>query len=487
MSVLREAVNRTIEFISSNSKEERKKYGQFFTSESIAIFMVSLFSVNLHKKSLNLLDAGAGSGILSIALYCRLRETGYKGHIKLICYETDDKVLDVLIKNLSSIEDKKFSFEIRGENYITSQEYKNDTSNKKTNEKENYDLIIGNPPYKKIAKNTPEATHMKEVCYGAPNLYFLFWAMGIYNLKDGGEIVYIVPRSWTSGAYFESFRKYMLSKTVITDIHIFERRDKVFDKESVLQETMIIKVVKRRKIPEKIKITSSDTSDFSDIKYFCVDYDTIVPQNGYVYLVTNHDEAKTLATLNRLANTLPSNNLQMKTGLVVDFRSKELLRSNVSETTYPLFYSQHIKKGRVLFPIGKENEYIETERKGYLQENSNYVFIKRFTAKEEKRRLQCGVYLSKEHPDFKYISTQNKINYIKCHSEEEAYGLYVILNSSIYDQYYRILNGSTQVNSTEINRIPMPSTEIICKMGKEIRERELTQFECDKVIAKWIK
>ena len=33
----------------------------------------------------------------------------------------------------------------------------------------------------------------------------------------------------------------------------------------------------------------------------------------------------------------------------------------------------------------------------------------------------------------------------------------------------------------------MPSTEIICEMGKEIRERELTQFECDKIIAKWIK
>ena len=60
MSVLREAVNRTEDFISSNSKEERKKYGQFFTSESIAIFMASLFSVNLHKKSLTLLDAGAG-------------------------------------------------------------------------------------------------------------------------------------------------------------------------------------------------------------------------------------------------------------------------------------------------------------------------------------------------------------------------------------------------------------------------------------------
>ena len=113
MSVLREAVNRTEDFISSNSKEERKKYGQFFTSESIAIFMASLFSVNLHKKSLTLLGCWAREWHIIYSLYCRLRETGYKGYIKLICYETDDKVLDALIKNLSSIEDRKFSFEIR--------------------------------------------------------------------------------------------------------------------------------------------------------------------------------------------------------------------------------------------------------------------------------------------------------------------------------------------------------------------------------------
>ena len=90
----------------------------------------------------------------------------------------------------------------------------------------------------------------------------------------------------------------------------------------------------------------------------------------------------------------------MKTGLVVDFRSKELLRSNASETTYPLFYSQHIKKGRVLFPIGKENEYIETERKGYLQENSNYIFIKRFTAKEEKKKITVWCILIKRTSRF---------------------------------------------------------------------------------------
>jgi methylase of polypeptide subunit release factors len=70
-----------------------------------------------------------------------------------------------------------------------------------------YDVVIGNPPYMKIPKDAPEATAMPEICYGAPNMYFIFAAMGLFNLKENGEMVYIIPRSWTSGAYFKRFRE----------------------------------------------------------------------------------------------------------------------------------------------------------------------------------------------------------------------------------------------------------------------------------------
>ena len=38
--------------------------------------------------------------------------------------------------------------------------------------------------------------------------------------------------------------------------------------------------------------------------------------------------------------------------------------------------------------------------------------MKRFTAKEEHRRLQCSIYFSNRFPQFEKISTQNKINFI---------------------------------------------------------------------------
>lgn len=480
------AYKNTSTFVESIPKKERKKYGQFFTSRKTAEFMASLFTIDFSKQELKLLDAGAGTGLLTTALVERFRKNGYNGDIHVVCYENDTKVLHTLKRNLDDLSTiYGIQYEIRAENYLTSQSFICGDLYKK--EAEKFDIIIGNPPYLKIPKDAPEAKAMSEVCHGAPNLYFLFWAMGINNMKNDSELVYIIPRSWTSGAYFERFRKFLFNHCVITNIHLFDSRDKVFDGESVLQETMIIKVKRTREKPRFIEMTSSESSDFNDFKHCEVKYDTIVAQNQFVFLVTSQKEAEVLSRVNSQSNTLETDDLRMRTGIIVDFRAKEVLRNNEGYDTYPLFYSHHIKDGRVSWPIGREAEYIATDKMGYLQENSDYLFVKRFTSKEEKRRLQCGIYLKSDHSQFKYISTQNKINYIRCDTPEVAYGLFVLLNSTLYDDYYRILNGSTQVNSTEINLMPVPSKETIQQMGHELIGLELTEQNCNNIIDRWIK
>lgn len=70
--------------------------------------------------------------------------------------------------------------------------------------------------------------------------------MSMFNLKADGEMVYIIPRSWTSGAYFKQFRKRFFEEGALEHIHLFVSRDKVFEKESVLQETIIIKAKRHR-------------------------------------------------------------------------------------------------------------------------------------------------------------------------------------------------------------------------------------------------
>lgn len=484
-SILDVVIENTNTFIASVPKSQRKKFGQFFTTAKTAMYMAALFCIDLDKEELSLLDAGAGTGILSAALLDRIFQLGYTGKINLTCYETDNVVLPILEQNLKLAKEKYgINYSIKTENYITSQYFGIGTLLDEDSSK--YDYIIGNPPYLKISKDAPEALSMPLVCHGAPNLYFLFWAMGIYNLKTNQELVYIIPRSWTSGAYFKKFREYLFENAVITDIHLFESRDKVFGGESVLQETIIIKVKKTRTEPDTIYITTSSDSEFSDIKKFEAPYHTVVPKNHYVYLITDENDANVIERINNLPKTLPDIQLKMQTGIIVDFRTREVLRDNIEEGAFPLLYAQHIKDGRVVWPLGKEGEVIQTDHPAYLQENSDFLLVKRFTSKEEKRRLQCGIYLKRRYSQFKYISTQNKVNFVKCDSPCITYGLYVLLNSSLYDAYYRILNGSTQVNSTEINQIPIPSRDVIEKMGRELMHHELTVVNCDKIVDRWI-
>lgn len=484
-NILDAVVGNTNAFIASVPKSQRKKFGQFFTTAKTAMYMAALFCIDLDKEELSLLDAGAGTGILSAALLDRIFQMGYTGKIKLTCYETDSVVLPVLEQNLKLAKEKYgINYSIKTENYITSQYFSIGTLLDEDSCK--YDYIIGNPPYLKISKDAPEAISMPLVCHGAPNLYFLFWAMGVYNLKTNQELVYIIPRSWTSGAYFKKFREYLFENAVITDIHLFESRDKVFGGESVLQETIIVKVKKTKTKPDTINITTSSDSEFSDIRKFEAPYHTVVPKNHYVYLITDENDANVIERINNLPQTLPDIQLKMQTGIIVDFRTREVLRDNIEEGAFPLLYAQHIKDGRVVWPLGKEGEVIQTDHPAYLQENSDFLLVKRFTSKEEKRRLQCGIYLKQRYSQFQYISTQNKVNFVKCDSPCITYGLYVLLNSSLYDAYYRILNGSTQVNSTEINQIPIPSRDVIEKMGRELMHHELTVVNCDKIVDRWI-
>ena len=494
MSLIDFVASATGNYINTRPKTKRKSYGQFFTSPETAQFMAQLFDLDDVPSTVRILDPGAGSGMLATALIERLAHTPSVTAINLVCYENDPQVLPLLRLNLAWVKEHcpiELNYQIKADNYILSQATAyNDELNGTAEPK--FDLVIGNPPYRKLAKAAPEARALPDVCYGAPNLYFLFAAMSLFNLKTAGELVYIIPRSWTSGAYFERFRSKLLTMGTLEHIHLFVSRDKVFTQESVLQETVIIKVKKTTERPELITIsTSQSSSDFSALTSFQVPYRTVVQGPAhYIYLVTNEQEVQTMTKLSRLTDTLPKLGLKMRTGLTVDYRNQEALRIHPEAHAVPLFYAHHLKQGQVQFPLGKEPEYLVTTQKGLLQKNSNYLFVKRFTAKEEPRRLQCAVYLARNFPQYTHISTDNKINFICGHnelSESVVYGLYVLFNSTLYDRYYRLLNGSTQVNATEINAMPVPPLKTIAATGEALMQgHDLSEAACDQILQRFL-
>ena len=147
----------SLKYLDEMPKAKRKEIGQFFTSVETARYMASMFD-SPKKQDITVLDAGAGSGILTAAAVERL-QTENVSHIKVVCYETSEDVLPMLKSNLSFLKEKSvvpLDYEIKEENYITTQSSDFNESMFSNPDAVKYDWIIGNPPYKKIPKDAVE-------------------------------------------------------------------------------------------------------------------------------------------------------------------------------------------------------------------------------------------------------------------------------------------------------------------------------------------
>ncbi len=114
---------------------------------------------------------------------------------------------------------------------------------------------------------------------------------------------------------------------------------------------------------------------------------------------------------------------------------------------------------------------VSEESKRLLVPAKRYVLLKRFTAKEERRRLVAGIVETKDSYS-PFLGLENHLNYIYGASQEltkeEALGLAALLNSVLVDRYFRAVSGNTQVNAAEIRTMPIPCLETIREIGQAV-------------------
>ena len=146
--MLEKIIELTNLYIDNMPKKERKKYGQFFTSMETARFMASLYEMPVEKSYVTVLDAGAGSGILSCAFIEWAEQFDTITEIELTCYENDENVLGLLQENLEYCKEhstKKIKYSIHTENYITSQYLDFNCMIGRNPNSSKFDYVIGNP------------------------------------------------------------------------------------------------------------------------------------------------------------------------------------------------------------------------------------------------------------------------------------------------------------------------------------------------------
>jgi len=480
-------------YSASISPTHRKEFGQYFTPVEIADFMVSLLSPR--KGIIRIIDPGAGTGILSCAVCEWLVSQKEKpSHLILDVYETDKDILGFLQKSLGCLAEyveKKniaFTFTINNEDFIL--KYAHRLQNVPTffdasDKKHDFDICVSNPPYFKLPWSDERAQAAKSVVHGQPNIYALFMAVSASLLSKNGELVFITPRSFASGQYFRLFRERFFEIIRPELIHIFDSRKDAFERDGVLQENIILKARRENNWQSNCAgqiVTISKSKGAKDIKQSGF---RKLPVSAIFDFKSNEKILKTLSTsveqeifekMSSWSGSLNEYGFEISTGPVVAFRATRFIseKEGKCETYAPLLWLQNVRPLQIIWPVTvrRKPQYIKIsdESKYLLVPNRNYILLRRFSAKEESRRLIAAPFGGKNFSS-EWIGLENHLNYIYklrgTMSEEEMWGLAVLYSSSFFDIYFRPLNGSTQVGASDIRRIPLPALDIIVEIGKK--------------------
>lgn len=485
MQPLREQMeHRRIIHASDTPRTIKQELGQYFTPGSIADFMASFFPQT--DGDVRILDPGAGIGSLSCALAEHITAAKWGvDSISVDAYEIDHSLIGQLRENLTCA----FNGDGCRVNVLNGDFLKATAQAVAHGEKPRYTHVIMNPPYKKIRATSSEREAVKSFGLETVNLYTAFMGAAIVSTIDGGRIVAIVPRSFCNGVYYKPFREFMLERCAIERIHLFGSRDTAFKDEAVLQENIII-MLRKNAHQGGVEISHSTNASLTDIQSRRVPFADIVdPADQEKFInIPPYGEGCKAEGLERMQATLREVGIQVSTGAVVDFRAKDALCKNYEENTIPLLYPVHFKDWRVCWPIESKrpNAIRRTETTAkFLLPRGYYVVVRRFSAKEERRRLVASLVTPADFATDE-IAFENHLNVFMRNKQGldkyMAYGLTVWLNTTWLDARFRVFSGHTQVNATDLRNLPYPSAETLAQMGRRLMaEREWSQEAFDRI------
>lgn len=494
MSLMAIGMNDTtacIRYDSQDCKSDsyRKSLGQYFTRPSVSEYMAGMIDpVGL--EPIRILDAGAGAGILTVSAALRCFEIGIT-RVHAVLFEIDGQAISKLTENMDQlskhfqIKGGRFTYDVHNEDFVLARPDKTQRP---------FHISSINPPYFRYnSRVSSYAGATADLFKGDPNIYASFMAVVAACLAPNGQMVSIVPRSFTNGLYFRGFRQYINKNMSLDKIHIFQARDSVFKELSVLQENIICLHTKRSQSSHIEVITSTGYEDLNEANSQSYPANLVIDDSNDHQIIRIPETAGDAAILQMVeawASSFQDNGYFISTGPVVEHRAQEyILPSRLDVESVPLLRMHNVKAFNTVWTGTNKKDarfaLLDGHHK-HTSDNQPYVLLKRFSSKDEKRRLVAGVY-DPGSWDYGRIALENHLNFIGRTDGElplsEAYGLATLFNSTLMDRYFRCISGNTQVNATEIRLLKLPERDIIKSLGEAYLQKSNTdQMEIDSMV-----
>jgi adenine-specific DNA-methyltransferase len=411
-----------------------------------------------------------------------------------------------------------------------------------------FDLIVGNPPYVHFS-NIPMhlAKSVKEITKtGEGDIYYAFILRAIFLLKDGGELIYIVPYHFFYNTHAKYIREALLSSGKI-EIVIDLDEAHLFCGES--PETVIFKFKKGRYDLHKEKITvlrlkharakpleiytkakqaledkaSNDLFSYYEIPHF------LHSQSWSVYVFTPsfssnlklkdfakvgvglisgferafHVSEKELESFTEKEKALVKKFVKAKNCkrfLVEDYALYILIDASIKSEDVLKEDFPNIYRKLLAFKERLQNRYLPKGKSWFhWQALRNHRFL---TQSPNKKRIYVPTL--DRHPQNRF-SLGNKnllphgdVLFIQPYNEEDTLWLLGYLNSNFFREYYlsrgprrggRIVFTQSHLENSEIPLLPETTRTQISEITKEILKnpanKQFLEKELNRILDKW--
>ncbi|MBI9038143.1 MAG: Eco57I restriction-modification methylase domain-containing protein [Bacteroidales bacterium] len=219
------------------------------------------------------------------------------------------------------------------------------------NEKNGFDVVIGNPPYKMIQPHNTDTKiisvfrKLYELNFKI-DLFHLFFKIGVDIAARERFVCYIAPSSLLNNVYVETLRRWLLEKTKI--LEVLNSRKKFFENADV--HTTIYLLQKSISLSENSKNIIKTTIHLEKVLFdFKSGFERVLQSDYYESpgklwnLLLNEKNSKTINHLN--TNFSPLENIsKINRGLITGNKQKFFSDKKISELYKPILAGKDIEK-----------------------------------------------------------------------------------------------------------------------------------------------
>lgn len=453
----------------------KKMFGQYYTPKKLVEESLYVTEIDYEKiDELKIVDPACGAGAFLTCILEKIANKGYEKFLSVVennifGYDinpfavmlTKFNILAVFFDKFKSISISKFK------SVLGNIKLKNTIVVEDLNE---YDYIIGNPPYFKIKNETIlEYENYKEVLNGQTNMYVLFFVWSIKHCKTNGRITLIIPQSMRNGKYFTKLRQ-QITQLQIKDVIFVDNknRSKIF--KSAEQAIWVIHLKNTPATPnELVNVHIIENEKMQPFKTFSCNQDDMF--NVDAVLLTR--DIKAIEIYKRIKQSFSSfveveSDLIFGNGLFVWNQNKNYLTSS-AENSYPIIYANYISQQGFDFQpqsndsdVGQRKPYCkQTDKTSRFLLSGKRLIIKRTSGMEKFKRIHSCVITEEFTRTYPFYFMENHVNmlYIRNNKQQQVNErkikyINAFLNSSIANFLFSVSSGHTQVSAQDLNNLP---------------------------------